>query len=323
MNDQVKLALANVAKTAGSATAGNKSAFAEMITEVVNPNHLSFEILNTFLDTRILQPGDSLVKRVRSNLPVRTFVPGTMHLADQVFTRDVMTYSIDYVIAKIIYHQWELQRGEVETIENLRRDMQSALIDSFVSRAFTLLTTVWNAYSNAVTGSHYTVAGAGLTEAVLTAGMEKVLTHAGSIRAIVGTRSALLPVYQNIGIVDHLFQGGTAENTVGIQSFLDEWKRTGRISVYKGAPLVELPQIYSRSAGGYDEKLMPDNYVLIIGDNAGEFILYGDTQTQEYVDLRVEPPDYSLSMWRGYGMLVEKPENIAVIEVPAPTYAAW
>lgn len=67
---EAKLERAFAQKTAGTDPAG-KSAFAQVITEIINPNHLSYELVNLFLPTRSLSPGDSLVRRVRKGFPVR------------------------------------------------------------------------------------------------------------------------------------------------------------------------------------------------------------------------------------------------------------
>jgi hypothetical protein len=102
MDEKLKRALAEVqaaARTAGSDPSGH-SAFAEVMVETIEPNHLTFELINTFMPTRQLNPGDSLVRRVRKGFRARTMVPGTMHLADQISMGEIYTYVIDYIIAK-------------------------------------------------------------------------------------------------------------------------------------------------------------------------------------------------------------------------------
>jgi hypothetical protein len=196
-------------------------------------------------------------------------------------------------------------------MDMFRRDMQSALIDEIISRAFVLLGTVWSSFNG---GSNYTDASStGLTKTNLTSAMEVVLSRAGSVRAVVGTRAAMLPLYDDIGVHTHTIDATTT--VIGIQNILEQWIRTGRISEFKGAPLIELPQIYKRTLDGYETALLPEDKVIVIGDNAGDFVLYGGVETQEHTDTSIEPPDYSLAMWRGFGMLIDRPENIAVIKV--------
>lgn len=310
-------ALAEVASQIGVPAVKGKSAFAELIIETIEPQRLTLDLFSSFMPTRSLNVGDQLVKRVRNRgFPVRTMVPGTTHLADQFPTgKEIMTYMIDYMIAKTRYSQWELQRGELGTVDTFRREMESALIDNLVSRVWNLLTTVWTATN---TPNNYSTVSTRVTETALETMIENVLTEAGSVRSIIGSRKALLPIYKFAGLVEHTISGGTAPaNTdlVVIQSIFEEWRRSGRVSSFRGIPLIELPQIYERTADNYDKKLIREDMILVIGDNAGEIITYGGIESQEHIDTNVEPPEYSLALWRGWGMIVDEPKRIGVIQV--------
>lgn len=72
--DNLELAIAELAKTAATVPSG-KSAYAEMIVDTVNPNHLSLDVFSTFMPVRQFMPGDMFVKRVRKGVRVRTMVP--------------------------------------------------------------------------------------------------------------------------------------------------------------------------------------------------------------------------------------------------------
>lgn len=310
-------ALAEVAVQAGKPGERGKSAFAELIIETIEPNRITLDLFSAFMPVRALNVGDQLVKRVRNQgFPVRTMVPGTNHLADQfVPPREIMTYMIDYMIAKTRYSLWELQRGELGTIDTFRREMESAMIDSLVSRVWNLLATVWTATN---TPSNYATVSTRITETVLESMIENVLNEAGTVRSIIGTRKALMPIYKFAGLVEHTLTGGTAPaNTelVAIMSILEEWRRTGRVSSFRGIPLIELPQIYERTADNFDKKLIPEDLVLVIGDRAGEIITYGGIESQEYTDMSIEPPEYAFSMWRAWGMIVDEPKRIGVIKI--------
>lgn len=66
MNKQEKLkAIAELAKTIGTAPAGKLSEFAEMVIEATEPNHVSLDVFNVFMPTRRANFGDQIVKRVR------------------------------------------------------------------------------------------------------------------------------------------------------------------------------------------------------------------------------------------------------------------
>lgn len=318
MDENKTKALAAVVRDIGKPLNGQtgKSAFSELIYETIQPNRLTLEVFNSFLPVRSLNVGDVLVKKLNTyGLPVRTMVPGTNHLADQVkLPKETFTYQIDYLIAKIRYSLWELQRAELFTLDDLRREMESALIDELVARVFTLIGTTWTA-SN--TPSNYLSTSA-LTETALETMVEHVAEKAGSVRAIVGTRSVLMPIYKFNGIFEHLTNSdsSTANPTwVGVQSILEEWKRTGRLTSFRGIPLIELPQIFKRTHDGFSTPLLPANEIHVIGDNAGEIITYGGTETQEHISTETEPPEYSLAMWRGFGMVIDQPENVGIIKI--------
>lgn len=315
MNQEQMKAVASILREVHT-PAGTK-ALSELIYESVTPNRLSLDVFNTFLPTRQLQVGDVLVKKLNTygGIKARTMVPGTNHLADQMtFPKENYTYQVDYIISKVRYSMWELQRAEMWSVDDLRKEMASALIDELVSRVFSLISSVWNATN---TPSNYLSTSA-LTEPALESMIEQILLKAGDVRAIIGTRAALLPIYKFNGIFEHktLADGTTSNpNAFAVPEILSQWKRTGRLTDFRGIPLVELPQIFKRTADGYNTPLLPANEIHVIGANAGEIILYGDVTTQEFVDDKTEPPEFAMSMWRGFGMVVDQPENVGIIKI--------
>lgn len=315
MNLEQQKALASILREVH--TPAGAKALSALIYETITPNRLSLDVFNTFLPTRQLQVGDVLVKKLNTygGVKARTMVPGTNHLADQMtFPKETYTYQIDWLIAKVRYSMWELQRAELWSVDDLRKEMASALIDELVTRIFTLIGTVWTA---ANTPSNYLSTSA-LTETALETMVEHVMLKAGNVRAIVGTRAVLLPIYKFNGIFEHktLADGTTSDpNAFAVNSILDQWKRTGRLTDFRGIPLVELPQIFKRTADGYNTALLPADEIHVIGDNAGEIIQYGDITEQSYTDDKTEPPEFAMSMWRGFGMVVDQPESIGIIKI--------
>lgn len=310
-------ALASVLPTIGTDPAG-RSAFAQTIVESIDINRLTLDFFSTFMPTRQLQVGDSLVKKVKNRgLPVRTMVPGTEHLADQLPTPyEVMNFALATIIAKVRYNSVELRRGELYTVADLRRELQDALIDELVRRVFTLIGTTWTA---ANTPDNFVQVTGSVTEVALEAMIEQVLTKAGGVKAIVGTRKALQPIYKFAGLVEipTLSNGSTSANPnlIPIMGILEQWRRTGRVTEFRGIPLVELPQVYERSQANFNKPLISDSQIQVIGDNAGEVVLYGGVEFQEHFDTRVEPADYSLAAWRSWAMIIDQPENIALIKL--------
>lgn len=327
--EQLQKSLAEYAKTAGVQVPGQRlSAFAELIVETINPNHISLEIFNAFMPTRQLNVGDQLVKRVRNTgFPVRTMVPGTTHLSDPFYPdRLVVNYALERIITKMRMNLWELQRGELGTLDSFRSEMESGMIDELVARVYTLLASVWNGTTSRT--NYVDATSTGITTTILDNMVETVLYRAGSVRAIVGSRAALLPIYKMGGIVEITPTVNTNTNgVIGLQEILLEWRRTGRLAQFRGIPLIELPQVFRRTYNNYDTPLVDMSRVLVIGDNAGEIVLYGGTDSQESTDLTTEPGDYVLAMWRQYGMIVDQVENIGVIKVSSapnvPYSVSW
>ena len=193
--------------------------------------------------------------------------------------------------------------------------MEEALIDRLVERVFTLIGSVWTA---ANTPDNYVTAGSQVTETILETMVETVLEEAGGVKAIVGTRKALLPIYKFAGVKEFVASGGTAPSNstiLPIQEYLNQWALTGRVTSWRGIQLIELPQIYQREIGNYETKLIDEKKIEVIGEDAGEIILYGGIESQEHTDTSIEPPDYSLAIWRGYGMMVDAPKNIGIIRL--------
>lgn len=321
MNEATKLAMAELAKNAGNSPS-RKSAFAEMIVESIEPNRLTLDFFNLFMPTRSLNYGDSLAKRVRSRgTNVFTMVPGTTHLASvPTPPQEIYTYALDTIITKVRQSVWELQRGEIATVQSLRKDMEDSLVDEMVVRIFSLISSIWTGTTSRTNYVDASVSGVDAT--ILTNMMETVLDHAGGVRAIVGTRRALLPVYAFAGFTERTGTGASAALPIPIDSIVEEWRRTGRITSFRGAPLVELPQVYKRGPGtAYDQRLVPEDRILVIGENAGEIITYGGTEFQDHTDFSTEPADYVMAMWRSFGFMVDMPENIGYIKVANPSNA--
>lgn len=53
MDNEFKTAMAELAKT-------DRRALAELIVEYINPKHITVDMINMFLNTRSLKPGDAL-----------------------------------------------------------------------------------------------------------------------------------------------------------------------------------------------------------------------------------------------------------------------
>lgn len=318
--DEFLRAVASAAKEAGRGPAMTGSAYAQLIIETIEPNRLTTDILDVVLPTRQLQPGDRLVKRTRTyGMPVRTFVRGTEHLADQLPPpREIETVFREEIIAKVAYSLLEVQRGELYTLEQIRTELQNALADEILRRLDGLLSTIWNPTN---TPDNYATVSTAVNESTLEDMVETVLDSAGSVRAIIGTRKALMPIYKFAGIHEQLKLSSSPAtdsnpNAFPINSILEEWARTGRLTQWRGIPLVVVPQVLKRTFDAFDTKLVRDDIIKVVGDDVGEAINFGGVEFWDRTDDRYDfAPEYQIAAKREFGAYIDYPERLGIIQI--------
>ncbi len=313
--DELQKAYAEKAKNIGSSP---RSAFAETVVQLVQPNHLSLDIFSSFLPVVQMNPGDNIQRRVRKGkYLVRTMVPGTNHLTSETTFQDQYVYMFDRLVAGIKHNLWEIQSGDVGTVENMRRELRADITDEIVSKVFTLLGTIWNASD---TPNNYADASSGgLTATVLDTMIENVIKEAGQVKAIIGTRKALLPVYKFLGYREFVLSGTGTDRAAFPTPALEEFYRTGKVSTYQGIALVELPNVRKHRLPGYQNLLLDTTKVIVVGDNPGSIALMGGFEEYDYTDMRVQPAEYVIHGSQAFSMLIDMAENIGVIKVAADT----
>jgi hypothetical protein len=299
--ETVKKALAELSQTEAS-----RKVLSEAIVEWVKPNHLASDLISLFLNTRTLKEGDFLVKKLREpNIRVRKMVPGTIHLADEITVDDRVNYTLDNHIVKVAMSQWDLERGELGSLQEIRKEMISSLIDFFAGRVFASLSTVWNSTN---TPNNYTEVSGDLTKSALDDAIDRINYRTGGVKSIVSVRNNLLPITEFAGY-------GTYDSTGQFSDeILTESLREGWIGQYRGVDnIVGLRQQWNNPKD--DEAMLPEDYVLVIGHNAGEFITYGEPRWKEYTDNEPTPPNFTLEVYQQWGMIVDKAEGIYVIKL--------
>lgn len=296
---ELKLALAEVAKDETK-----RKEFAELIVEYINPNHFVKDFVGLLLNTRTLKPGDALVKKVRKGIKVRTLVPGSETLASEITLSERMNYVLDGAVVSVTANEWDLERGEIGTIDDLRRELLASLKDFYVYKVFTALSSVWNA---ANTPSNYTAVAGSLTATALKDAIQNINNTTGGVRAVVGTRSALTPITEFGNFVK------SGSDTWGVPDNIREIMKTGFLGEYYGAKIVALEQQYD-NPDDYNA-MIPDNLVLVIGENVGDFVLFGEPKADEWTDKSVVPPQWYLRLYQQFGMIVDKAMGIHVIEI--------
>lgn len=309
---QLKKALAEVAKTAGIDNSG-KSAFAELVMEVLEPQHLSLQLFSAFMDVVTRNPGDELGRRVqRGRYPIQTMAPGADHNAHMTAYQEQMVRVFDRIITGFQDSLWNVRSGDVGTLEKIRADLKADLFDEVVARVFTLLTTVWNATD---TPNNYTDASStGITATVLDNMIENVLEFSPNVRAIVGARRALLPVYSFAQYKEFALSGTNTDAVAFPTAAFLEYTNSTKVSTYKGISLIEIPQVFRQKLPNIRDRMIPTDRVLVIGESVGEIEIMGGTEYQEAVDLNTQPGSYRLHAWQAFGMIIDNVEGIGVIK---------
>lgn len=299
MDEKLLTALAEVAKDETK-----RRAFAELVVEYVDPNHFVKDFVGMFLNTRVLKPGDLLVKKVRKGIKVRTLVPGQETLASEITLSDRVNYALDWANVTVTANTFDLDRGEIGTVADIRKEMQLSLKDYYVKKVFNALASVWNA-SN--TPSNYTAVAGSLTATALKDAIQNINNTVGKVRAVVGTRAALTPVTEFGAFV------GDNTNVWGVPDNIKEIMETGFLGKYYGAPIIALDQQYDNPEDY--QPMIPENLVIVIGDNVGDFVIYGDENWDEWTNKEVFPPQWYLRLVQQFGMIIDKAMGIHVIEI--------
>lgn len=303
--NRFKEAYAQVAKT-------DKRALAELIVEYIDPKHITQDIVGMFLNTRSLNPGDALVKKVRRGIEVRQLVPGQNTLASQITVKEVVNYNLDTAVAEVSHNEWEVESGEIGTVDEIRREMIAKLSDFYSVKVMNALYTL--ATINDTTNFWY-VTGP-VNRATIEDAIDSIADIAGSVKNVVGRRTALAPITKFAGYRVGVGATEAAGAPVPVPSALEEIRRTGWFGIYYGANFISLEQVYDNP---FDRNpLIKDNLIVVIGDNCGEFITYGDVREDQWTDMSTAPPTWHVRLYQQFGMLFDNMENVGIIRVDRP-----
>jgi len=278
---------------------------AELLVEFIDPGHITTDFVGMLLNSRAMKEGDALVKKVRKGINVRTLVPGTVHLADEFTIVERLHYSLDGADIKVTASEWELNSGELGTIERIREEMLKTLKDYYQNKVFAALTSVWTGGN---TPDNYAAISTAVTALGLETAIQQISQTIGGPIVVAGVRSVLNPITKFGAFWD---DGGST--IVGVDSQLEKVMSEGMLGKYYGAEIVVIDQDwdYPDSYGA----LVPTNKILVMGKNVGEFITYGDIKEKQYTDPRPTPPQWFFEIYQQFGMIIDKAEGIYVIEI--------
>lgn len=310
----------------------DRAAYAEVITQYVDPVYLSLDLMGQFMDTKEMQFGEILVKRFKGKYNVQQIVPGQITLGQQITVRDkAVSYNLDILAAKALYNELELRHGgPAFTPEQVRKDVRAALEEKLVMRTWNALANIWttgNATTLTIpsaTYSNWIDASGPLTSTALDNAIDHTNYWAGSVRAIIGTEAALAPLstFGQYKLVGGLvtYDGGNFVATNGqpagtMQNVSPFGNGSKAVESYRGVSnIVRLKQIFDESE--YPPRpLLPDDFVLVIGDNVGQFVTYGGAQTKEWTDMEPTPPYWTYETWIQFGMMIWNARGITKIKV--------
>ncbi len=281
-----------------------RQALAEIIVEFVQPNHLTNQFVGDILPTRALKPGDSLVKKLRKGIEVRTLVPGSVHLANELTVTERMTFVLDGADVKVTYNLWELESGEIGTVQSIRAEMAALLRDYYVNKVFTALATIWSATN---TPDNFTSVGGVITSAVLEDAIDFLNQNVGRAKSIIGTRAAVTPITK-FGAFWSDSESATRE---GSQNAIDEIRQNGFLGRYYGVPIFAIDQVFDNPED--HRPLIPDDKAIVVAHDVGEFITYGDVRTKQWEDLNPTPPQWFLEIYQQFGLIIDRAEGIFVL----------
>jgi hypothetical protein len=281
-----------------------RKALAEMIIEYVQPNHITKDFISLLLDSRSLKPGDSLVKKIRKGIRVHTWVPGSIGLKSEVTVSDRINHVLDGAQVGVMANEWDLRKGELGTVDDLKTECQAKLRDHYMNKVFTALTTIWNGSD---TPSNYVEVSSAVNATVLKNAIDTINQTTPGVKAVVGLRSLLTPV-TTFGA-----SWSDGSNSFAVDDNIKEIMKTGFLGVYYGAPLIALNQIYDNPED-YNA-LLPTDKILVIGEKVGEFITYGSEESKEWTDMRPTPPYWHLDIWQQFGLMIDNAQGIYTIKV--------
>ncbi|MCX7861309.1 MAG: hypothetical protein N2385_14555, partial [Chloroflexus sp.] len=196
------------------------------------------------------------------------------------------------------------RNGDVPAIGELRTQLARDLMTQIASNVFNRLSTIWNEAD--VPDLHDT--GTALTKTALDTLIANVEQRA-PVRAIVGTKEALRPLFTFAGYVT------VGSTPLAIPRQLQEYGDTGMVREYLGIPVVILPQVMANTLPNPSKKLVRSDIVLVIGQEAGVIGLKGEMQTQEHIDTSVQPADYYLHVWQHYGIAITARERVGMFRI--------
>jgi len=223
-------------------------------------------------------------------------------LKSEITVTERANFMLDGLDVGVTFNEWEMESGELGSVESIRAEMLAKLRDVFQTKVFTALSTIWSAVN---TPNNFVSVGGPITDTVLKAAIDNVNQNSNGAKAIVGVRSVLTP----ITTFGASWSDGTSN--MAVDDNIREIMQTGWLGRYYGVPVVALNQEWDSP----DERntLLPTDKILIIGEDVGEFITYGEAKEGEWVDPKPTPSRWNLKLYQQFGMIIDNANGIHVL----------
>jgi hypothetical protein len=221
---------------------------------------------------------------------------------------------LDGADVKVTYNEWELERGEIGTVESITAEMSAKLKDFHINKVFTALSSVWDASNTpdnyATISSADWNAGGATAEAAVRAAIDRLNQTTAGAKVVIGAREVMTPttLFQAFwGDLASTQAYHTADELL-MRIFNDGW--LGR---YYGVPFLAVDQVWDNPED-YNP-MVPTDKVLFVGENAGTFITYGDVRQKQWTDMAPTPPQWYLEYYQQFGMIIDNAQGIYVLEI--------
>ncbi len=297
--EEYKDALASLAKT-------DREALAAMIIEYIDPNHIAIDYVSMLLDTRSLNPGDQLFKRVRRGIVVRTLTPGAVHLASEVTLEDRAWYHLAGIDVKVHANEWDIESGQIGSLSDIMSEMRAQIQDHYINLVLTALTNLWTV---ANTPNNFVNVGGNITAAALETAIDYISYRVGAVKAVIGVRRLMSPITKFAQYTP--YAASPTSWGVAVPSAIEEARQKGFVGTYYGATIIGLDQSWDNPIDNNTQ--LPEDKILVIGDNVGEFITYGEIKSKQWTNWDPTPPVFIMELYQQYGMIIDKQEGIYVI----------
>jgi hypothetical protein len=283
-----------------------RDALAELLVEFIDPTHVTLDFMNALIDARSIKKGDSLIKKIRKGIVVHTFVPGAIPLKSEVTVTERMNWVLDGAQVGLVASEWDLESGDIGTVQSLRAEALLKLRDFYLNKVFSALSTIWTSVN---TSSNYTALNGHLTSTALENAIDYINATTSGAKAIVGVRSLLTPITK----FGAFWNDGVNTTVPGkIDSQLQQVVDNGFLGKFYGVPIVALNQVWDNPEDR--NALLPTDKVIVIGEKVGEFITYGPVKEKQYTDMEPTPPMWNWDAYQEYGMIIDNASGIYLLD---------